>query len=209
MGYDLGVLIDAESPSLPYREGYVDWGGDNWRRGTDPKSWMKLSVVWYSQQIAHTLGEDRLRAYATEFGYGNFSGAPGRCNGLDRSWIDSSLKISPLEQVEFLRRLVCRSLPVSGRAVDMTKGIVERGMNWREAEDRRAAGGRRDLGRRPCLGVVRRLGRQGRLSVRVRPPYAGRARRSPFGRDTGSGGPAKGLARPAGRAGRPRPAEVG
>lgn len=128
MGYDAGILIDAENPSYPFQEGYVDWGGDNWRQRTNPRNWMKFSVVWFSQQIARALGEDKLRTYATAFGYGNadFSGDPGKGNGLERAWISSSLTISPLEQVEFLRKLVCRSLPVSTHAIDMTQGIVER-----------------------------------------------------------------------------------
>ncbi|MGH8852790.1 MAG: penicillin-binding transpeptidase domain-containing protein [Telluria sp.] len=40
------------------------------------------------------------------------------------SWIGSSLKISPLEQLVFLRRLVNRELGVSPRAYDMTARLL-------------------------------------------------------------------------------------
>jgi beta-lactamase class D len=127
MGYDSGFLKDEHSPTLPYRNGYADWGGAAWRQPTDPTRWIKYSVVWFSQQITHTLGEDRLHRYAVDFGYGNadFSGDLGRNNGLDRSWIDSSLKISPLEEVTFLVKLVNRQLPVAQHAFDMTTRITE------------------------------------------------------------------------------------
>lgn len=128
MGYDSGFLEDARKPVLPYAEGYPDWGGDAWRQPTDPQRWLQFSVVWYSQQIARFLGARRLRGYAEAFAYGNadVTGDPGKDNGLERAWIASSLKISPREQVDFLRRLVNRDLPVSADAMAKTMEIVER-----------------------------------------------------------------------------------
>lgn len=127
MGYDAGILIDATAPTLPFVQGYPDWGGAVWRRDTGPAHWMRHSVVWYSQRIAEALGADRLRAYGLAMGYGNadFSGDPGQNNGLERSWISSSLLISPREQARFVRDLVNRQLAVSMDAMDRTVAIVE------------------------------------------------------------------------------------
>lgn len=127
MGFDSGLLTDAKAPVLPFRKGDPEWGGDAWRQDTDPTRWMKYSVVWYSQRLAHRLGADRLADYAKRFDFGNgdISGDPGRNNGLDRSWIMSSLTISPVEQTTFWRRLVHRDLPVSAHAFDETDAIVE------------------------------------------------------------------------------------
>jgi beta-lactamase class D len=128
MGYDAGFLRDEHEPTLPFKQGYADWGGEAWRQPTGPVRWLKYSVVWFSRQVTHALGEKTLHRYAVEFGYGNadFSGDPGTHNGLDRAWIGSSLKISPKEQVAFLARLVGRQLPVSAHALDMTLNIVEK-----------------------------------------------------------------------------------
>ncbi len=133
MGYDSGYLEDAEEPVLPFMKGYPDWGGDAWRQPTSPKRWMELSVVWYSQRIAEFLGYEQLRDYADAFGYGNadMAGDPGKDNGLERAWIASSLKISPREQVEFLKKLVNHELPVAADAMDRAMEIVER----RDIED--------------------------------------------------------------------------
>ncbi|RDL51127.1 Beta-lactamase OXA-18 [Ensifer sp. M14] len=127
MGYDSGYLKDEHEPTLAFRKGYVDWGGDNWKQPTDAVRWMKHSVVWFSQQMTKSLGEKTLHDYATKFDYGNadFSGDPGRNNGLERAWIASSLKISPREQVAFLKKLVNRRLPVSAHATAMTLKVVE------------------------------------------------------------------------------------
>lgn len=127
MGYDAGVLQDAHAPALPYRDGYPDWGGDNWRQTTDPQRWMTYSVVWFSRQITPALGVPQLSRYAAAFGYGNadFAGDYGQSNGLERAWMSSSLQISPREQVVFLSRMIRYDLPLSVGAVENTMEIVE------------------------------------------------------------------------------------
>jgi len=126
MGYDSAFLKDAQFPALPFRDGYVDWGGADWRQPTDPTRWMKYSVVWFSQQVTQSLGEARFQRYVDEFQYGNkdLSGDPGKHNGLTKAWINSSLKISPLEQLSFLRKVVNRQLPVTSHAFDSTSEIT-------------------------------------------------------------------------------------
>jgi bla regulator protein BlaR1 len=121
MGYDSGILRDEHTPKLPFREGYADWI-PAWRTDTDPASWIKNSVVWYAQQITGQLGEQRFQRYLASFGYGNqdASGDAGAHNGLRLSWLNSSLKISPDEQLAFLRRMVRRELAVQPIAYDMT-----------------------------------------------------------------------------------------
>lgn len=127
IGFEKGYLEDEHNPALPYKEGYVAWGGDNWKQPTDPTRWMKYSVVWYSQIMTRMLGEKQLTDYALKFGFGNadFTGDPGEDNGLDRAWIGSSLKVSPFEQTVFLRRLMLRQLPASERAMIQASKIVE------------------------------------------------------------------------------------
>ncbi|MBV8123581.1 MAG: class D beta-lactamase [Paucibacter sp.] len=125
MGYDAGFLQDEHTPALPYKEGYVDWR-EEWKQTTDAQRWMKLSVVWFSQQVTQTLGEKSVQHYVDTFNYGNrdMRGDPGEHNGLTAAWLNSSLKISPLEQIEFQRKIANRSLPVSAHAYDMTDRIT-------------------------------------------------------------------------------------
>lgn len=127
MGFDSGFLTSTSAPALPFKKGYADWAGAEWRVTTDPTYWMKHSVVWYSQRITEALGARRLTAYAEAFRFGNadFSGDPGQNNGLERAWISSSLQISPLEQVAFLRRFVTGKLPVTEQATNLTAAIME------------------------------------------------------------------------------------
>jgi beta-lactamase class D len=125
MGFDAGYLTDEHHPALPFREGYVATD-PSWKTTVDPSSWITNSVVWYSQQLTLWLGPERLQRYVKRFDYGNqdLSGNPGMNDGLTQAWLDSSLQISPLEQVAFLHRLVSRQLGVSPRAYDMTARLT-------------------------------------------------------------------------------------
>jgi beta-lactamase class D len=125
MGYDSGFLIDEHSPALPFHQGYPAWD-PSWKTTTNPTTWIKNSVVWYSQRVTESLGEERLRSYVAKFNYGNqdISGNPGKNDGLTQAWLSSSLKIAPLEQAQFLEKLVERRLPVSGKAYEMTNRIT-------------------------------------------------------------------------------------
>jgi bla regulator protein BlaR1 len=126
MGYDSGILSDEHAPRLPFQAGYTDWN-PSWRKATDPTSWIKNSVLWYAQQVTSRLGAARFQHYVKSFNYGNHdvSGDPGKDNGLALSWVSSSLKISPVEQVAFLRNVVNRNLPLTARAYDMTFRIMQ------------------------------------------------------------------------------------
>ncbi|MCS6765065.1 MAG: class D beta-lactamase [Candidatus Protistobacter heckmanni] len=135
MGYDAGYLVDEHLPRLPFHEGYADWM-PNWKQPVDPAAWLRDSVVWYSQRLTEWLGMERFQRYAGAFHYGNadVSGDKGKNNGLTRAWLSSSLRISPLEQAAFLRKLARCELPVSARAFDMTERIGDMGVSvsgWR------------------------------------------------------------------------------
>ncbi|RCK06067.1 hypothetical protein TH5_10500 [Thalassospira xianhensis MCCC 1A02616] len=129
MGFDSGILKDAHHPVWSFKEGYPDWRAA-WRGDTDPQYWIEQSVVWYSQQINIRLGEARFRNYVTSFDYGNadVSGDAGKQNGLTRSWLSSSLQISPAEQVEFISKMIRGELPVSKQAREIAMGLFDIGV---------------------------------------------------------------------------------
>ncbi len=125
MGFNEGILSDAAHPQWSFKNGYSDFL-EIWRQPHNPTQWMKNSCVWYSQVITQKLGMKRFKKYVHSFAYGNqnVSGDKGHDNGLTRSWLSSSLLISPQEQIEFLTRLKQNKLPVSVKAVNMTEQIL-------------------------------------------------------------------------------------
>lgn len=135
MAFDSSILLAPDRPEWPFQEGYADWN-PRWRQATTPASWMRDSVVWYSQRATQEIGAERFVAYVEAFGYGNrdISGDRDKTNGLTNAWLSSSLQISPIEQVAFLTRMIDGRLPVDGRAVEETKKLIEfdeRPSGWR------------------------------------------------------------------------------
>jgi beta-lactamase class D len=77
-------------------------------------------VVWYYQELARRTGPERMRSYLARFGYGNgdISG------GIDQFWLTGGLGISPVEQVEFLRRFYFGELGASERSTRIAKELL-------------------------------------------------------------------------------------
>ncbi len=129
MGFDAVILKSPTEPRLPFKTGYVDWRPE-WRQATTPETWMRDSVVWYSQRVMERLGKERAQDYLSQFRCGNegISGLPGEGAGLTHAWLSNSLQISPREEADFLRRMVRRELGVADTSYDMTAAIAAYGI---------------------------------------------------------------------------------
>jgi len=90
------------------------------------KTWMKDSIVWFSQRLTPQIGEKKLKDYLQAFHYGN----EDMSAGIAQAWLiqpdakGPALKVSGYEQVDFLKALWTGTLPVSQRALQMTKDIT-------------------------------------------------------------------------------------
>jgi beta-lactamase class D len=119
MAFDQGIISqdtvfkwNGEKGVLPEHE-----------RDQTPKTWLQYSVVWVSQQLTPKLGYAEILHYLADFQYGNqnFTGDPGKHNGLTHAWLSSSLKISAVEQLRFLKAMLGYELHLSKEAVIRTK----------------------------------------------------------------------------------------
>ncbi|MGF0536724.1 class D beta-lactamase [Agrobacterium sp. ES01] len=124
MGYDAGILVDAKTPLWSYQASFDRPKRE--RKATDPTIWERDSIVWYSQEVTRRLGKAAFENYVRRLDYGNrdVSSGPGKLDGLTGAWLMASLKISPDQQVDFVRRLLKGELPVSAEAVENTRAIM-------------------------------------------------------------------------------------
>lgn len=102
----------------PGRPGEGDY--PTWRRDHTLASAMRYSVVWYFQEIAKRLKMDGEDFYLRRLRYGNEDPS----SGLTTFWLGGSLRISPIEQITFLRRLYYGELPVSDRSMQIVRDIL-------------------------------------------------------------------------------------
>lgn len=102
----------------------------HWARDFTLASAFQASALWYYQAMARTLGLAAEAELLRRFDYGNADTQ----GGLDAPfWVDGSLRISPDEQVAFLRALREGRLGLSERSTQLTQGImqVESTPRWR------------------------------------------------------------------------------
>ncbi|MGE3318798.1 MAG: class D beta-lactamase [Candidatus Berkiella sp.] len=125
MGYDDNLLKNETKPEYPFKKGYADYLAV-WKEPHNPTLWMKNSCIWYSQVLTEQLGMKKFKDYVELFNYGNkdVSGDKGKNNGLTHAWLSSSLEISPIEQTQFLQKMLDHNLPVSVKAQEMTNNIL-------------------------------------------------------------------------------------
>lgn len=91
-----------------------------WERDMNLREAIKLSNVAIYQEVARRIGMPKMRELIARLGYGN--GQLGEV--VDRFWLDGPLQISALEQVQFLSRLIKSELPVSQRAMALTRELL-------------------------------------------------------------------------------------
>ena len=110
---------------MAFLKGYPNWLVI-WKKPHDPKNWISNSCVWYSQVLTKKMGLKNFKAYVERLQYGNqdISGDLGKNNGLTNCWLSSSLKISPMEQLDFLGKLIRDNLPVTKNAHHYTKKLL-------------------------------------------------------------------------------------
>lgn len=71
-----------------------------WNKNHNLNSAMRYSVNWYFQNIDRGISKSKIYNYLNKISYGN------KQIGFDSNyWLEGSLKISPIEQVDFLKKL--------------------------------------------------------------------------------------------------------
>lgn len=100
------ALFGLESGAVTSEQTLIPWDGqaqryEPWNADQTLESAMQNSVTWYFQTLDARTGLPAIEAYIREMGYGNQ--AVGK--NVSSYWMDSTLKISPVEQVEMLQKL--------------------------------------------------------------------------------------------------------
>ena len=119
---ETGVVPDIES-TLTWDKGSYpeeDWWPENWVEQHNLKSAIQYSVVPLYRDIARKIGVERMSAFLARFEYGN----QDISSGVDRFWLNGSIKISAVAQVQFLQKFYDQSLKVSPKTTALVKEIL-------------------------------------------------------------------------------------
>lgn len=116
IGLETGVIADAQFTlpwdSIPRRP--------VWDQDHNLKSAIANSVVWYYQELARRVGPIQMKKWLDRCNYGNRDTS----GGIDKFWLTGGLRITPMQQLQFLEKLNKSELPFSQRNMDIVKSIL-------------------------------------------------------------------------------------
>ncbi len=119
------ALFGLEKGIITPENSFINWNGtpypfEAWNTDQTLPSAMSASVNWYFGYIDEQLGETSIQEYLHKIGYGN----EDLSGDFSSYWMESSLKISPIEQVELLTRLQNHNLGFTSENVKAVKDSI-------------------------------------------------------------------------------------
>jgi beta-lactamase class D len=121
----LNALIALEEKAISGKDDALKWDGrtypmPDWNRDQTLESAFKVSCVWCFQELARRVGAEKYRKYLRKSDYGEL-----REPFVETTfWLDGSLEISAIEQVEFLKKVNQRSLPFRASSYETLRQIM-------------------------------------------------------------------------------------
>lgn len=123
-------IIEPENSTRKW-SGEIFWN-ENWNKDIDFKEAFRTSCVWYYRQIIDEIGKEMMQKELNKLQYGNcdISDWEGRLNtnssnrALTGFWIESSLMISPKEQVEVMERIFGKNSNYSKNTQDELRYVM-------------------------------------------------------------------------------------
>ena len=119
------ALFGLEEGVIAPENSFIAWNGESypfeaWNADQTLQSAMNSSVNWYFQTVDEQLGASDVYSYIQEIGYGN----ENMSGDFSTYWMESSLEISPIEQVELLTRLQDNSFGFAPENINAVKDAI-------------------------------------------------------------------------------------
>lgn len=119
------ALFGLEEDVITPEDSLIAWNGESypfeaWNTDQTLQSAMASSVNWYFQSVNEQLGTASVYDYIKEIGYGN----ENMSGDFSTYWMESSLEISPVEQVELLIKLQNNSFDFSHENINAVKDAI-------------------------------------------------------------------------------------
>ena len=121
----INSMIALETGVIRDEKEILKWDGEKrfaeiWNQDHNLRTAIRYSVVWFYQELARRIGEERMQHYidAVEYGNQDIGG------GIDLFWLQGNIRITMEEQIDLLKRLYKNELPFSQRTLDIVKDIM-------------------------------------------------------------------------------------
>jgi beta-lactamase class D len=119
------TLIALEEGAIKNEKEVIKWDGkdkgfDTWNKDQTLQTAFSVSCVWFYQELARRVGNEKYLTHLKKLGYGNEKTGPD----VTTFWLDGGLKISAREQITLLKKLYEESLPYSKGNIKLLKKIM-------------------------------------------------------------------------------------
>jgi beta-lactamase class D len=126
----VSTLIGLETGKILDENAVIKWDGikraeNNWNQDLTLEEAFKAAAIPYFQQLAVSIGEDTLKYWIDSLHYGNMNIS----GPIDTFWLNSTLKISPDEQLGLMEALYFDKLPFQKRSQGIVRDIMLRENN--------------------------------------------------------------------------------
>ena len=118
IGLETGVI---ESDTTMFKWDGEERGNENWERDLSLGDAFRFSCVPCYQEIARKIGSERMNDYLQKLDYGAME---VDSSNMDRFWLGGDSRISPMQQIDFLKRLFASKLPISERTTNILRKIM-------------------------------------------------------------------------------------
>ncbi|MBM7553971.1 BlaR1 family beta-lactam sensor/signal transducer [Thalassobacillus pellis] len=120
------ALFALESEVITRNDNFMKWNGhsypyQSWNQNHNLHTAMENSVTWYFQKMDKMVQKKNIEAYMRRIQYGN----QNLSGGIEEYWLESSLKISPIEQVQKLKKFYTNQFGFTKKNINFVKNAIK------------------------------------------------------------------------------------
>lgn len=121
----INSMVALETGVIKNEKEIIKWDStirfvDSWNQDHNLETGIKNSVVWFYQELARRIGQDKMKYWVEKANYGN-KDIGGE---IDLFWLNGNIRITANQQIDFLKRLYLNQLPFSKKNQEIVKRIL-------------------------------------------------------------------------------------
>lgn len=119
------TLIALQESAVADEKEIIKWDGrergmPSWNKDQSMESAFSSSCVWFYQELARRVGKDKYTRWLKTMAYGNEQAGPE----LTAFWLEGDLKISAVEQIDFLKKLHAGEYPFVPASYEILRKLM-------------------------------------------------------------------------------------
>ena len=121
----VNTLIALQTGVIKDENEFIKWDGKDkglpeWNKDQNIMSAFPVSCVWFYQELARRIGNEKYLYYLKKINYGNCKTG----KNIDTFWLDGELRISAKEQIEVMKNIYLEKYPFNKEYYIVLKKVM-------------------------------------------------------------------------------------